>query len=90
MELKLPITERARKYGYIIWPKVMDRDIYGFLGEIEKAEIWFENSLLGEKNIDWKHRRISIGYTRTRTLPANVMNFVLKFDKKRTLKITCQ
>jgi hypothetical protein len=53
MELKLPRSERARKYGYVIWPKVMDRVVYGFWGEIEKVEICFENSVVGKKNIDW-------------------------------------
>lgn len=90
MSLTIPIYERSRKYGYIFWKKQMDTEVQSFLCNLDKAEIWFENSFLGEKKIDWKIRRISIGYSRTRVLSNKVNDFLLKFDKKGVLKITCQ
>jgi len=90
MGLTIPISERARHYGYVIWSKKMDYEVRSFLGKMNKAEVWFESSLLGEKNIDWKYRRISIGYARTRKLPLDVKEFVLNFDKKGALKIICR
>ena len=90
MSIIIPIYERSRKYGYVFWKKQMDTKVESFLGNIDKAEIWFENSFLGEKKIDWKFRRISVGYVRTRALSNKVSDFLLKFDKKGVLKITCQ
>lgn len=88
--LRLPITERARRFGYVFWNHKMDDAVRAFLGDRQMVEVWFDDSKLGEKNIDWLARRISVGYSRTRVLPDSVKEFSLKFDKKGSLRITCQ
>ena len=90
MKLTLPINDRSRKYGYIIWKKQMDKEVAIFLGDRKEVEVCFNDSLIGSKKIDWKFRRISIGYSRTRNLPINSKEFLLKFDEKGRLRISCQ
>lgn len=90
MKSKLPIIERARKYGYIIWKRANDKQMREFLGDRQNVDLFFCDEYLGVKRIDWKHRRISVGYSRTRNLSAKFSHFIMMFDKKGTLKITCQ
>ena len=90
MKLTLPIADRARKYGYITWKQHMDKEVEIFFGDRKEAEVYFNDSLIGTKKIDWKFRRISLGYTTTRNLPINSKEFLLKFDQKGRLRISCQ
>ena len=90
MSMEIPISDRSRKYGYLFWTKKMEPDVQSFLGKRQKIEIWFEDSYLGEKNIDWTHRRISIGYARTRDLSKKIKSFNLNVDDKGALKIKCK
>lgn len=78
MEVRIPISERARKYGYIIWPKRLDEALKDLLGEdTESAEVVFDGTILGRKRIDWKHRRISVGPSRTASIDAGVSEYEL-------------
>lgn len=88
--MKISITERAREYGYVFWTKKMENEMNSFLGEAKKVDVWFNDSHLGEKNIDRKYRRISIGYKNTRTLPLKDKAFVLEFDGNGSLRIKTQ
>ena len=90
MSLQIPITDRARKWGYVFWSKKLDRDVLPFLGQRQQVDVWFEHSNLGTKNVDYDHRRISIGYKLTRKLPANVSTFVLSIDRNGKLTVKCQ
>lgn len=90
MKVTLPIIDRSRKYGYINWKKQMDKKLLIFFGHRKEVEVCFNGSLIGSRKIDWKFRRISIGYTKTRNLPINSKEFLLKFDEKGTLRILCQ
>jgi len=90
MKLTLPINDRARKYGYIIWTKPIEKQVADFLGDREDVEIYFNDTFIGSKRIDWKHRRISIGYSKTRKLPLNLKYFFLKFENNGQLKVSCQ
>jgi hypothetical protein len=89
MSIEIPIYERSRKYGYVYWKKNMDNKIHSFLGNRRVVDVWLDNSYLGEKNVDLDHRRISLGYSRTRKLAQTVKKFKLKFDKEGNLKIAC-
>lgn len=85
----VPISERARKYGYLFWPKAADGDVRALLGEVQTVELSFNGDAIGTRTVDWRHRRISVGPRRTRDLPDAVTNFVLDLDGPR-LVVTCR
>ncbi len=89
MVLEIPITGRARKYGYIFWSAVQDSEVEKFFGKVTNIDLWFENSYLGKMRIDWQHRRISVGWSRTRPLGANINTYNLKFNKDGSLRVVC-
>lgn len=88
--LQIPITERARKYGYIYWPASMDAQIVEFLQSKKAVTIVYEGAEHGKKNVDWPHRRISIGYRWTRSISEEADWFVLSWDNSKRLKVTCR
>ena len=90
MELRLPISDRARKYGYIFWKKKEEKQVRKFLGDRNDVDLFFFDEHLGNKRVDWKIRRISVGSKRTRNLPAKFKNFVLKFNAQGEIKMLCQ
>lgn len=89
MLAEVTISERARKYGYIIWPKRLDAVVKEILGTSETVEIVFENEHLGAKRVDWKHRRISVGPNRTRVLGSSTSTFRLTGGKGKPVTVTC-
>ena len=76
----VPISDRARKYGYMIWPKSADQDVQALMSEIQKVKVSFNGSDLGEKRVDWKHRRISIGPSQTRSVSETAKSFRVEFS----------
>jgi hypothetical protein len=85
----VPISDRARKWGYVIWPRALDSEMHALLGDAQTASVSFQGADVGSKRVDWQHRRISIGPSKTRSLPGSVTGFVLEF-RRRTLTITCR
>ena len=85
--MKIEITKRAREYGYIFWPKNRDGEISSFLGDLQNVNLIFNGEKLGEKNVDWKNRRISVGYKNTRILPKDIKSYSLVLDKPNKLKV---
>ena len=83
----VPISDRARKWGYVIWPKALDNEMHALLGHAQTANVSFQGAEVDSKRVDWQHRRISIGAKKTRSLPASVRRFVLVF-RRSTLTIT--
>lgn len=90
MTLRIPFGHRARKYGYIFWTIDQDGEVEDFLEDAKSVEVWFEHSLLGRKRIDWKHRRISIGWSNTRGLPEKVSEFRLTWKRDGVLNLVCE
>lgn len=90
MKLEVPLMETARKWGYVRWRATMDKEVRSFLRGKNRVDVWFEDSHLGVKNVDYDHRRISVGYARTRKLPGTVRAFVLSFDSKGMLRVKCK
>jgi len=86
----IPISERSRKYGYLYWTRTLDDVMENLLHGATSVNLVFEKSEHGRKNMDWKNRRISIGWRWTRLLPAAMSNFVLVFEPKDTLKVVCR
>lgn len=42
-----------------------------------RSEVWFGDSFLGKKRIDWKYRRISVGPRQGRRVPSTKVKFQL-------------
>ncbi len=87
MSIEIPMSERSKKYGYVFWGKRADSQIESLLKEKQKISVKFNGVDLGEKNIDWKHRRISLGWTQTRSLPNKKASFFLTVSKDNWLNI---
>ncbi len=77
MPFQIPILDRARKYGYLYWPKRDNDRVCRFLSGSDAIDIVFNDSYLGRKRIDRRYRRISLGWKQTRALPADVSVFRL-------------
>lgn len=75
----VPISDRARKYGYLFWPKVADADMRALLADAPSVEVLFDGQDLGTKKVDWKNRRISVGPLRTRTMSESAETFSLAY-----------
>ena len=90
MDLKIPIYKRSRRYGYIYWTYVLDDQVKAFFGGANSVDVIFENVELGKKKIDWKYRRVSVGWSRTRSLPTQVSTYHLTFAKDGKLKVRCK
>lgn len=91
-KLMIPITKSARQFGYVIWPPRLNNQVDAFLGGVSKVHLYFMGADLGQKNVDWRYRRISIGYRWTRRLPNEVSEYVLTLADKDTNKliVECQ
>ena len=90
MAITIPILDRSRKFGYVVWKKNQDFAIQVQLKYLKEAEVIFENKNLGKKKIDWKFRRISIGWRHTRPLPQSKKSYILTLGKDTKLSIKCQ
>jgi hypothetical protein len=89
-KLLIPITGRSRQYGYIFWFKAIDSKVKGFLGDAVSVGVVFEGADHGVKNVDWKNRRISIGWRWTRQIPQKLNEFELTWKDKQTVSVKCR
>jgi hypothetical protein len=85
----VPISPRARKYGYVIWPSRLDQDMRSLLGEAQTAQLIFEGHERGTKKVDWSRRRISVGSSQTRKLTETAKEFVLVSNNGK-LFVSCR
>lgn len=79
--MEIPITKTARQYGYIIWNSDNGKSLESSLSGHEKIHVVFNGVYLGEKNIDRRYHRISIGYKHTRKLPVCENMYLISFKK---------
>lgn len=89
MAYEIPISARAKRFGYLFWRAKENERMEKLLGSAKSIGIWFNNSYLGTKQIDWKYHRISIGYARTRDLDETVTQFRLSIRPDGALRIQC-
>lgn len=89
MVVRIPISERARRYGYVIWPKSQDDEVKKLIPDQEIIVVSFDNRDLGKKRVDWKYRRISVGSSHTRTLGKEISDFELRSPTSGCLQISC-
>lgn len=79
----VPISNRARKYGYLFWPKAADDGMRALLSDVQKLELSFNGAEASTKTVDWKRRRISVGTKLTRAMPETASSFVLDFQNPK-------
>lgn len=77
--MNIHITKGARQYGYLIWNSKIDSDIEKMLTGLSVVDVRFNGFMLGEKNIDRKYHRISLGYKLTRALPIEHDTFEVSY-----------
>ena len=70
-EVLLPLTITGRKYGYITWPKDKDPELRRLLGD-GPVTLILPGGVERQRAPDWKHHRVSLGYSVTRPLPDDV------------------
>jgi hypothetical protein len=87
--IDVPITNRARRDGYLFWRKPLDPKMKALLNGSDKIVVVFGDFLLGEKRVDWYRRRISVGWSKTRTLEDKWITFRLTLRKDGRLSIRC-
>ena len=85
----IPISKRAKEYGYVIWHRTQDAEVKTLLSDKTSFRVFLQGSDRGQKNVDWNNRRISLGYKWTRQIPDNLENDPLKV-RGAELHITCQ
>jgi len=86
--VRTEITTRARTYGYFIWLKRQEPEIVKLVGgEMKIIKVILGEQFLGQKHIDWKYRRISLGYKHTRALPPTAKEFNATKKKDGSLLI---
>ncbi len=78
--MNIRITKGARQYGYLIWNSKNEAGIEELLKDLDKVRVKFNNFDLGEKNIDRKYRRVSLGYKLTRALPVDHTMYEVKMN----------
>lgn len=89
MAVRVEVTPRALKYGYLFWSHKLDREMKDLLGNRSVIDVWFNKSFLGKKNIDWRYRRISLGWKQTRMIDKRSSFFVLELKDGKSLNIIC-
>ncbi len=75
--IEIPITARARTYGYIIWSRKQTVDMELFVGKNVTIDIETSDGLTKTKRVDRKQKRISLGYKFTRALEKRHTVFIL-------------
>jgi len=87
MFVDIPITERGRRYGYLIWPKSLESAVKQLLSGDERIAVILNGKVLGEKSIDWKRRRISLGPKQTRSIPEKTSSYRVQRSTDGTLDV---
>ena len=86
--LVIQFSESNRKYGYLHWGYRQDADVREFFGRRKSVSMVLDGLYVGEKSIDEKFRRISIGPAKSRAIPEDITELVLKFSKDGRLQVT--
>jgi hypothetical protein len=90
-EVKTKFSTRCRNYGYFIWPVALDGEMEKIVSRSQQTVVvTLGETVLGEKPIDWKYRRLSLGYAHTRNLPSWVKEFVAIRKRDGGLQIKCE
>ena len=77
-QIEIPITSRARTYGYIIWGKAQAQPMDLFIGNNETVDIETKDNIQRAKHVDQKQKRISLGISFTTSIDKDHTIYVLK------------
>lgn len=88
--LTLPLSERTRKYGYVYWKKALDDDVLRLLADFDTVHVILDGLYIGEKKLDFKNRRFSIGPGKSKLIPSDATVLKLSLLKNGKLNIRCQ
>jgi hypothetical protein len=88
--VRTELTSRCRTYGYFIWPKALDSEMQKLIPpETPKIDVHLGEFFIGERPIDWKYRRISLGYKNTRKWPETAQELIATKKRDGSLLIKC-
>jgi hypothetical protein len=87
IELVLPLTDTGRKYGYIIWPKGRDTEVRQVLAQADEVILILPGGAQKKARVDWKHHRVSVGYSVTRALPAETRRVTLSLESSGSTRV---
>jgi len=86
-DLSLPLTDTGRKYGYIIWPKGKDAEVRQVIGHTDEVPLLLPGGVTKSARVDWKHHRVSVGYSVTRALPPETKRVMLSKEGPGRMKV---
>jgi len=89
MAIDLALSNRSRRYGYIYWRKKDDQSVRSLLGSSQELQLILNGHPLGRKRVDWKNRRISLGWKQTRNLDKTMKVLRLLIDRDGSLSVRC-
>jgi hypothetical protein len=81
------ITKSTRIYGYIFWNQTQVEDAKRFFGDLSAIRLWIDGTYVGERQIDWKSRRIFVGVGSTQNLSKEANSLRLKFDENSEVRV---
>lgn len=79
--MKLKITKSARQFGYLIWTSKEADELYDLIQHKDVVKVRFNGFPLGDKNVDRRYHRISLGFRQTRAMPESNQYFVICYKK---------
>ena len=77
MSINLPLTERARRFGYVFWPKYRESEIRDVIGEGPIISVSAGGGPPRNLTVQWKYARIAVGKSWTNSLPQTADTFRL-------------
>lgn len=87
-QIEIPLNNRARTYGYIIWRKKDDEAMSQLIGKSKVLDIEVGNTVQKAKRIDIDQRRISLGYRMTKSFDKQHTYYVLECPKPGRLRVS--
>src|SRR5262249_38390434 len=88
--LVIPISKRAREYGYVFWSASEHAAVSRMLEGHEAVDVEFCGSPVGRKNVDRRHRRISVGTRHTARIAETAKSFRLEMKRNGTLSVSAE
>lgn len=86
--MNMKCSANSIKYGYIFWSKSQDEAAKQLFGGMKRIKVVFEGNVVGEKNIDWKYRRISIGKKAIQSLPSTSSSYIATVNQSAELHLS--
>ena len=89
MSMDMPITQSARRYGYVFWLGEMDSQMQRWFARGKRIPVVFQGKPIGERSIDWSRRRIYVGIPNTQAIAPDRSTFRISHDDSKGLVVRC-